>query len=247
MSASSDTHDAAGSITSLGDRGALVSARLGRLRGLVWAVFGLSVAVFLGAVAFALASLTPATVTRWSTLGVLLVLVVGVSVLSSHAGHHALLLPIPALALAVVFVLVAGHHRAAASWWLVALSAAFAGAGVMLGATALAQQVAIPPETRSDVEGRSGVALTDLSPLGVVKVRGVRWGAESLSGPLSAGTPIHVARAEGIRLRVWSEAGTVPTLADRDANKETGRNAGRNAGRDAGRNADGDAYREGTQ
>jgi membrane-bound ClpP family serine protease len=60
------------------------------------------------------------------------------------------------------------------------------------------------------VRGAEGTALTPLSPIGVVLVGGETWTAESVSGPLAAGSPIHVVRVRGLRLLVWSEMGTVP-------------------------------------
>ncbi len=39
---------------------------------------------------------------------------------------------------------------------------------------------------------------------------GETWSAESVSGPLAAGAPVHVLTARGVRLEVWSEVGTIP-------------------------------------
>ncbi len=66
--------------------------------------------------------------------------------------------------------------------------------------------MALLPELR----GASGVALTDLTPQGVVQVRGETWSAESVSGPLPVGAAVHALTARGARLEVWSEAGAVP-------------------------------------
>jgi membrane-bound ClpP family serine protease len=60
------------------------------------------------------------------------------------------------------------------------------------------------------LRGTDGVALTALSPVGVVQVAGEKWTAESVSGPLPAGAPVHVLGVRGVRLEVWSERGTVP-------------------------------------
>lgn len=79
----------------------------------------------------------------------------------------------------------------------------------MLASTALRQrlrgELALPPSLR----GATGVAVTELRPMGVVLVGGEAWSAESVSGPLPAGVPVHVLTARGVRLEVWSEAGTV--------------------------------------
>ena len=60
------------------------------------------------------------------------------------------------------------------------------------------------------MRGTDGVAVTSLSPVGVVQVAGEKWTAESVSGPLPAGVPVHVLGVRGVRLEVWSESGTVP-------------------------------------
>ena len=52
--------------------------------------------------------------------------------------------------------------------------------------------------------------MTELTPVGVVRVGGENWSAESVSGTLPAGAPVHVLAARGVRLEVWSEVGTVP-------------------------------------
>ena len=53
------------------------------------------------------------------------------------------------------------------------------------------------------------MALSALAPVGIARVRGETWTAESISGPLPVGAPVHVVRAEGLRLLVWSEEGEV--------------------------------------
>ncbi|MGH9068750.1 MAG: NfeD family protein, partial [Acidimicrobiales bacterium] len=55
------------------------------------------------------------------------------------------------------------------------------------------------------------VAVTALSPSGTVRVRGDTWSAVSISGAVPAGSPVHVAGMEGLRLEVWSEE-EVPAL-----------------------------------
>ncbi|HUZ21190.1 MAG TPA: NfeD family protein [Acidimicrobiales bacterium] len=53
--------------------------------------------------------------------------------------------------------------------------------------------------------GAEGVALSDLRPDGIVRVRGETWSATALNGHVSAGTPIQVIQADGVRLGVWGE------------------------------------------
>ena len=79
----------------------------------------------------------------------------------------------------------------------------------MLTATALRQRLRGELALLPPVWGATGVAVTDLTPVGVVQVAGETWSAESVSGPLPAGAPVHALKARGVRLEVWSEAGTV--------------------------------------
>ncbi len=53
--------------------------------------------------------------------------------------------------------------------------------------------------------GSSGVAISVLEPVGVVRVAGEEWSAESLSGDIAAGTKVQVVGREGVRLQVWAE------------------------------------------
>jgi membrane-bound ClpP family serine protease len=57
--------------------------------------------------------------------------------------------------------------------------------------------------------GADGITLGPLDPVGLAKVNNETWTAQSVSGPLPAGAPIHVVKVEGLRLLVWSEAGNV--------------------------------------
>jgi membrane-bound ClpP family serine protease len=50
------------------------------------------------------------------------------------------------------------------------------------------------------------VAVTELTPEGTVRVRGETWSAESMSGRVPMGAPVHVMEIDGLRLRVWSDA-----------------------------------------
>jgi membrane-bound ClpP family serine protease len=87
-----------------------------------------------------------------------------------------------------------------------------AAAGAVSAAALVAGLIALPALRRhepavapSRLWGADGVALTDLNPLGTARVRGESWTAESLSGPLPAGTTVHVVEVEGLRLRVISD------------------------------------------
>src|SRR5262249_54783245 len=127
-------------------------------------------------------------------------------------GGHVWLVPVPALALAVAWAITAamGSWSGPSTWWLAGASAAVSAGGVVLAAIALAQPPIGVSARELPVRGAEGTAVTPLSPMGGVQVAGEMWTAESVSGPLAAGSPIHVVTVSGLRLLVWSEMGTVP-------------------------------------
>jgi membrane-bound ClpP family serine protease len=172
----------------------------------------LAVAAVVVAVAFVVFSVRTSLPLTWVSGAVLVVLLVVTWVLCAHAGGHAWLVPVPGFALAVAWALAAivGPWSGPATWWLAAASAALCAAGVLLAATALQQGHVGVGAGELPMRGAEGTALTALSPTGVVQVAGETWTAESVSGPLPAGVPIHVVSVRGLRLLVWSEEGTVP-------------------------------------
>jgi membrane-bound ClpP family serine protease len=196
--------------------------RAGRMRTVARVAAALAGVMVLAAIGFAAGSVADPTSLRWITGAVLLVLLAAAWLLCAHAGGHALFVPLPALALAILWaVTVPGLHGGTA-WWLVAMSAAAAGLGGLIGTTALRQQLRSSTQPRPSLAGATGRALTALTPSGVVQVASESWSAVSVSGPLPAGAVVHVAGTEGMRLRVWSEAGVVldeRTLQDQEEEK----------------------------
>jgi membrane-bound ClpP family serine protease len=81
---------------------------------------------------------------------------------------------------------------------------------VIIASTALRQRLRGELAVLPPVRGATGIAVTALTPVGVVQVAGESWSAESVSGALPAGAPVHVLRVRGVRVEVWSEEGTVP-------------------------------------
>jgi membrane-bound ClpP family serine protease len=183
-------------------------ARAGRV---VSAVFSVAVVAFLAGVAFAWASVVGPLALDWLVGGIVVALVVATAAVSAHAGGHAWFVPLPAAALAVAWLVsVSQGDRQASSWWLLAGSAALSAVAVLFAAGILRARAVsrlTPPAT---LVGADGVAVSALDPVGIARVRGETWTAESVSGPLAAGTDVHVVRAEGLRLLVWSEQGHVP-------------------------------------
>jgi membrane-bound ClpP family serine protease len=69
------------------------------------------------------------------------------------------------------------------------------------------------PAMRS-IEGAMGVAVSALSPEGVVRVGKEEWSAVSLNGNVAIGDAVQVIKAAGVRLEVWGESNelTAPSV-----------------------------------
>jgi membrane-bound ClpP family serine protease len=143
---------------------------------------------------------------------ILVVVAVGVAV-GAHTGPHGV---VAAGALGVLasigFVvgvteLVPAGSRPALAWFLLAGTAFVSAGALVAGAVALpALRRRQPAFAPGRLWGADGVAVTDLTPEGTVRVRGETWTAESMSGRLPAGAAIEVIEVEGLRLRVVSDA-----------------------------------------
>jgi membrane-bound ClpP family serine protease len=149
----------------------------------------------------------------WIVGSVLALAIAGVIVLGIHAGGHGWFAPIPVVALAAAWagIVAAGTWWSADAWLLAALAliGAVLAAALVLPAIAY-RRTAFAIQGTAGLPGSSGVAVTALAPTGIARVNNETWGAKSVSGPLPAGAPVHVIRAEGLRLLVWSEAGSIP-------------------------------------
>lgn len=149
----------------------------------------------------------------WLVGVVLAVTVVAVVVAGFHAGGHGWFVPVPVLVLAVAWAIaVSASGWASPTAWALA-AVAFAGAlvGIVLVVPAIGfRQGPGPSLGTAGLVGATGTATTALTPKGVCVVNNETWTAESLSGPLPLGAPVHVAKVNGLKLLVWSEVGTVP-------------------------------------
>lgn len=187
-------------------------ARASRVGKAAVGAFSVAVLVGIGGVAFGATSVTTAGGLRWVTGIILVALLAATWLLCAHAGGHAWFVPLPALVLAVLWAVTVTGDNPGTAWWFVALSSAAAAVGVAVAGTALRQRLRSSWMALPGLRGASGTAQTALSPIGVVRVAGESWTAKSMSGPLPAGSPVHVVRVDGVRLDVWSEAGAVPDI-----------------------------------
>jgi len=173
-------------------------------------VAGLAFVVFLACAGFALASLTGSLGLGWAAAGVIIALAVVTVAVSAHAGGHAWFVPAPGAALAVAWLVTAsGPTRHASAWWLLAASAAFSGVAVLMAASVLRARATDGSMPAATLVGAEGTVVSAVAPVGIVRVHGESWTAESISGPLAVGATVHVVRLQGLRLVVWSDEGRV--------------------------------------
>jgi membrane-bound ClpP family serine protease len=148
----------------------------------------------------------------WIVAGILLGLVVATSLIGFHSGPHThVVAGVVGILAAAWLALMAAEGRSAALLWVLfgADLVISVGIGVM-GWTAIRRSGRLPGRTSSrQLEGAEGVAVTDLSPDGIVRVGGEQWSATCVNGPLAAGTRVQVLRG-GVRLEVWGERPGVP-------------------------------------
>ena len=140
----------------------------------------------------------------WIVAGVLLGAVLVLAVAGFHAGPHIHVAAgaVGAVAAAWLLVMAATGRAAAVVWPLLAVDVAVSGAAAVSGWWGRRQHTGL---TVRAIEGSEGVAVGDLRPAGIVRVRGEDWTAESVNGHVRAGTRVQVLRADGVRLQVWGE------------------------------------------
>lgn len=140
----------------------------------------------------------------WTVAGVLLGLVVLASLVGFHSGPHAHVAAglIGAVA-AGWLILMAVDGRSAPILWALLSADVVVSAGV--GIMALSSLRSVSSSGVRPVEAAEGVAVSDLVPAGIVRVRGEQWSAVSVNGNVHAGARVQVLRANGVRLEVWGE------------------------------------------
>jgi membrane-bound ClpP family serine protease len=144
----------------------------------------------------------------WAVAGILIGLMVLGLLVGMHTGPHThAVASIFGVAAAVWLVIMAtqGHTLSLVIVLLVAVVLVTAGIIALAWKGLAAQSELGDPSKASSLEGSQGKALTDLSPEGIVRVRGEDWSARSLNGIVHAGEAIQVINAVGVRLEVWGE------------------------------------------
>lgn len=144
----------------------------------------------------------------WIVASVLLGLVAITCLAGLHTGPHILVgasgLGVVAGAWLVVTAIAAGS--AGLAWTLFGADAAVVAMTAVLGMRGLSKEHGRRHAYGlAALEGAEGVAISDLNPEGLVKVRSETWSAQSLNGLVDAGTAVQVIRAKGLRLEVWGE------------------------------------------
>ena len=186
-------------------------------------------------------------------VGVFLVLAaVGVVVLGFHAGGHGWFVPIPVLVLAGAWALTvsAGGWASGAAWALAALAFVSAAIAAVLVVPAIAYRRApVAPVGTQSLVGAGGKTLSAMTPTGIVRVNNETWTAQSLSGPLPAGAPVHVVKVEGLRLLCGQKPGTSrdqrPWARQTKKRRSSDRLTGSNRNRARGRDSHGGRFRQG--
>ena len=149
----------------------------------------------------------------WVITGLLLGLFCATAVAGFHAGPHAHGV---AGALGVfaggwlVYLLV--ERGSGPGLWSILGADLLASAGLGLlawrGVSGLRGELAA--EHRSPLEGAEGIAVSDLAPEGVIRIRGEEWSATSVNGTAPRGSMVQVLRVVGVRLHVWCDDAEMP-------------------------------------
>jgi membrane-bound ClpP family serine protease len=145
----------------------------------------------------------------WVTTGAMLGVLCLVIFAGFHIGPHAhgVAVAIGALVAAWLVYLMVDRGPGPLLWTLLGADLVV-GAGVAALAGKVLQGSASQEESsygRSPLEGAEGVAISELAPEGIVRIRGEQWSATSVNGTVAPATAVQVLRVCGVRLEVWGE------------------------------------------
>lgn len=156
----------------------------------------------------------------WVVVGVLLGVVLLSSLLGFHVGPHAHLFAAGlGVGVAVfLFILGATGHSSATLWSLFGADLAIsAGVGTVAWKGLTTSRTRPWGHGSAGLVGVDGVAVTDLAPDGIVRIRGENWSSTSLNGTVRAGQSVQVVQAAGVRLSVWSDEAVADDPSPRPA------------------------------
>lgn len=147
----------------------------------------------------------------WVVAGVLLGSVLLTALLGFHSGPHvhAAAVAVGLVAAAWLLFMAADGRSAPLLWTLLGADLAVSGGVGVLAWFGLSGRAGTAGRPAS-LEGAEGVVVSDLTPEGVVSVRGEQWSAVSVNGAAPAGTRVQVLRTTGVHLEVWSEEPVLP-------------------------------------
>jgi membrane-bound ClpP family serine protease len=144
----------------------------------------------------------------WIITGVLLGLVCLATLAGFHAGPHAhgVAGALGFLAAGFLVYLLIERGSGPGLWSLLGVDVLSSAGLALLGWKGVSEfKGGVAADHRHPLEGVEGVAVSDLVPGGVIRVRGEEWSAISLNGSAPRDTRVQVLRAAGVRLEVWSE------------------------------------------
>lgn len=166
----------------------------------------------------------------WIVAGILLGVVVLSALAGFHTGPHTHLFTGICGAVAAIWlvVMVLSGRSSPVVWTLLSADVVVsAGVGIMgwFAITHAGRGTYRP--TR--LEGAEGVAVSELAPEGIVRVRGEQWSAKCVNGTVQAGTRVQVLGVSGVHLDVWgekelAESGSADAISEGDLgeHKEAG-------------------------
>jgi membrane-bound ClpP family serine protease len=144
----------------------------------------------------------------WVITGVLLGMFCVVAVLGFHAGPHThgVAGALGVLAGGWLVYLVIERDSSPGLWSILGVDLLASGALAVLAWKGISHyRGEVAADHRHPLEGVEGVAVSELAPGGIIRVRGEEWSAISVNGPAPRGGHVQVLRATGVRLEVWSE------------------------------------------
>jgi membrane-bound ClpP family serine protease len=159
----------------------------------------------------------------WIVAGVLLGVVVLASLVGFHTGPHThVVAGVCGVIAAIWLVAMALNGRSTSLVWTLFSADVVVSAGVgVMGWYGLSHR-ATGSSHLGRLEGAEAIAVSDLAPDGIVRVRGEQWSAHCVNGTVAAGTRVQVLQASGVHLEVWGEeaADALPGAMGQDAPAE---------------------------